>query len=156
MAQSFLCWTQELPLAPRGPSMCTQVPALHSCNEGFPHSKPATKTKAAKSSEGKAMQCAALTQGKAFTGQIWKKVKGALHIPVSLADGCSSLVLLGRMVLQGSLPSVCGGQHFRINSPQCLRPSCIPSHCTLQSRTGGEHAGGTAEQPKSSAIPPLT
>lgn len=76
---------------------------LGSCNERFPHSKPATKTKAAKSSEGKAMQCAALTQGKAFTGKIWKKVKGALHIPVSLADGCSSLVLLGRMVLQGSL-----------------------------------------------------
>lgn len=31
------------------------------------------------------MQCAAVTQGKAFTGKIWKKVKGALHIPVSLA-----------------------------------------------------------------------
>lgn len=54
------------------------------------------------------MQCAALAQGKAFTGKTWKKVMGALHIPVSLADGCSSLVRLGRMVLLGSLPSVCG------------------------------------------------
>lgn len=78
-----------------------------SCNKRFPHSKPATKTKAAKSSKGKAMQCAVLTRGKAFTGKMWKKVKGALHIPVSLADGCSSLVCLGRMVLPGSLPSVC-------------------------------------------------
>lgn len=78
--------------------MCTQLPVLGSCNERFPHSKPATKSKAAKSSEGKAMQCAALSQGKAFTGKIWKKVKGALHIPVSLADGCSSLEQ-GRTVL---------------------------------------------------------
>lgn len=52
------------------------------------------------------MQCAALAQGKVSSGKTWKKVLGALHIPVSLADGCSSLVRLGRTVLPGSLPFV--------------------------------------------------
>lgn len=78
------------------------------------------------------MQCAAVTQRKAFTGKIWKKVKRALHIPVSLADGCSSLVHLGRTVLAGLTPLCLWGQHFRINSAQCLRPSCIP-HTALPS-----------------------
>lgn len=55
------------------------------------------------------------------------------------------------------LTSLClWGQHFRINSPQHLRPSCIPSHCTSQSTTGEKHTAGTAEQPKPFAIPPLT
>lgn len=66
------------------------------------------KQKQPRAVRAKPCKCATLTRGKAFTGKIWKKVKGALHIPVSLADGCSSLVPLGRMVLLGSLPSVCG------------------------------------------------
>lgn len=100
------------------------------------------------------MQCAALAQGKVSNGKTWKKVLGALHIPVSLADGCSSLVRLGRTVLPGSLSFVGTALQNKFTTvPETKLP---PLTLPFPVQNGRKTCWRTAEQPKSFAIPPVT
>lgn len=84
--------------------------------------------------------------GSAGRGEGGKEGARALHIPVSLADGCSSLARVSeRTVSPQQQPQ---GDTAPQEGTAASGPLSLSSPWTFSVVTGGKPAGGTAEQPE--------
>lgn len=122
-------WLHEVsPYAPRYQSLAaamkdSPIPTSH-------------KNKSSQEQQGQSHAVCSSDTGKSLHWEDLEEGKGSFAYSCIFGRWLFQPGSLGQDGAAGLTPVCLWGQHFRINSPQCLRASCILSHCTLQSRTG--------------------